>query len=165
MNFDWRRTTEEDLQEFNKWHESVKGTNKDNITKYIGEKPLGENVLDLVKDLNCDNTSYRARSIYYNNELVGVVVAIIVNKSRFSHRELRIHNLVVNPFVQGKGIGTAILFDVVKNCEQIFNFTPSKITSSVAKSNVASNKAHQNAKFKIDKKLLRKYNNHFEHKL
>lgn len=151
MNFEWKKTTEQDLEQFNNW-----GKKDLKIQRFVDGKNLGNKILDMVGSLNFDQSPFKVKSVYSGNVLVGVCVVIINKATKKSRNTLTLYNIVVNPELQNKGYGCAMMFDIVKNCEQIFNFKPMVIKSYVDKQNVASNKMHVNAGFELDKKLNKK---------
>ena len=151
MNFEWKQTTEQDLEQFNNW-----GKKDLKIQRFVDGKNLGNKILEMVENISYDSGVFRVRSVYDNDVLVGVCVVIINKATKKSRNTLTLYNIVVNPELQNKGYGCAMMFDIVKNCEQIFNFKPMVIKSYVHKQNVASNKMHVNAGFKLDKKLNKK---------
>lgn len=151
MNFEWKQTTEQDLEQFNNW-----GKKDLKIQRFVDGKNLGNKILEMVGSLNFDQSPFKVKSVYSGNVLVGVCVVFINKTNKKDRNTMMIYNIVVNPELQNKGYGCAMMFDIVKNCEQIFNFKPMVIKSYVDKQNVASNKMHVNAGFELDKKLNKK---------
>lgn len=151
MNFEWKQTTEQDLEQFNNW-----GKKDLKIQRFVDGKNLGNKILEMVENIGYDSGVFRVRSVYDNDVLVGVCVVFINKTNKKDRNTMMIYNIVVNPELQNKGYGCAMMFDIVKNCEQIFGFKPRVIKSYVDKDNVASNKMHLSAGFELDKKLNKK---------
>ncbi len=149
MNFIWRETTSEDKQLFNTWHKQAKLKNAeyDNISMFLTDTALLGNFVD-----NATATfpeRLKALTATLNNEPVGVVIAYIRNEPGLDNI-VTFESIAVNPSLQGKGIGTAMVFDVVKYSNKILGALPEYFFACIEKDNVRSKKAFTNNGFETD---------------
>lgn len=165
MNFEWTRTTKKDCEEFNKWNnpdelkfkEDKVLNNVKNLNKFLNADKAGGLGSVLVNYIGGDAYSlnnFFVKTARLNNEIVGVMAAYFNNESGSNVLECQIY--AVKPELQGKGYGTAMLFDMVKNTEQIFGISNTKFVAYVNKNNKASIKAFEKNGFKKDDDWLKK---------
>ena len=98
MNFEWKQTTEQDLEQFNNW-----GKKDLKIQRFVDGKNLGNKILEMVENIGYDSGVFRVRSVYDNDVLGGVCVVIINKATKKSRNTLTLYNIVVNPELQNKG--------------------------------------------------------------
>lgn len=148
MNFTWRETTSADLKLFNDWHRQAKIKNNqyDNISVFLTDTALLGNFIDNITSSFPERL--KAITALLNDVPVGVVVAYIRNQPKLDNI-VTFEAIAVNPELTGKGIGTAMIFDVVKNSEKIFNYNPKVIRAVVNASNYASKKVFKKNNFEI----------------
>ena len=149
MNFTWRETTEEDINTFNAWHKQAKLKNNsyDSLSVFLTDTALlGKFITDLMKIMP---ERLRAITATLNDVPVGVVVAYIRNTKELDN-VVTFETVAVNPALQGNGIGTAMIFDIVKNSEQILNTLPEYFFAAIDKDNKASRSAFENNNFETD---------------
>ena len=119
MNFDWRDISRKDTEEFNKWSnsEDFKIKSKENtIDKYLHTNNYG-GLGELIKMfLNVKGKDMFLKVATDNGQLIGIIVAMKLDNQPKDTIECMM--FAVNPTLQGKGYGTAMLFDVVKSPER-----------------------------------------------
>lgn len=166
MNFEWRDITREDCVEFNRWCNidelkvktpaSIKGV--ENLNKYLHSNSyggLGNMVLMFINTIGGADDMY-LKTATIDNKPVGFV---LVNNDLKPMPTLECMIFAVNPELQGKGYGTAMLFDVVKHPDLIFNVENCKFVSYVNKTNVASQKAFTKVGFVKNNSWFKEFKN------
>lgn len=153
MNFKWREFKESDVSVFNDWHTyAIKNSApiQDGISKYITPTNflLGDTINEMADEF-CDD-SVRLYSIVslVNNKPVGVVLySKIKSENSNDVCKVEIEAIVSNPKLKGCGIGTAMIFDMVKNREKLFGGKVETIIAKIERSNLPSQKAFSNNNF------------------
>ena len=150
MNFIWRETNGEDKKNFNDWHKKAKLKNNDydNISVFLTDKTLLGNFIDNI------TTSFperlKALTATLNSVSVGVVVAYIRNEPNLDN-VITFEAIAVNPEFQKMGIGTAMVFDIVKNSDAILKDIPEYFFACIDKDNASSEAIFTKNGFKTDK--------------
>lgn len=149
MNFTWREITDEDLKIFNNWHKMAKLKNNeyDGISVFLTDTALLGNFIDRITSSYPERL--KAITAILNDVPVGVVVAYIRNEPKMDNI-VTFEAIAVNPELTGKGIGTAMIFDVVKNSEKILASLPDYFFASIDKDNKPSRGAFENNGFETD---------------
>lgn len=158
MNFDWRDISRKDTEEFNQWSnsEDFKIKSKENtIDKYLHTNNYG-GLGELIKMfLNVKGKDMFLKVATDNGRMIGIIVAMKLDNQPKNTIECMM--FAVNPTLQGKGYGTAMLFDVVKYPEKIFGISNCKFVSYVNKENIASETAFKKAGFKKNENWLENF--------
>ena len=128
MNFNWNISNEADFKEFDKWI-----INNNNFLK---DRKLSEVISNTIN--GCVRPCYCATA-KIKKEVCGFVL-ISHNFNEKPVKQAMIDLIVTNPKLSNNGFGTAMIFDVVKNCEKIFGFKPEKINALVNVTNNSSKK-------------------------
>lgn len=152
MNFEWRKTTKNDIKKFNNWHTKVlEAGKKDNaslVKKYLSDKEplLGSTVLTLTDNLN---SKYHTKSFTatFNGEPVGFVVCMVNQNLKSESKRLHIYGVTVNPDLVDNGVGTAMIFDIVKFREKFFDANINLVTTTIKNNNVYAKGAFSNVGF------------------
>ena len=161
MNFEWRKTNRYDIKKFNAWHENAlnagKNSNASLVKKYLGQKEplLGSVVLTLTDNLN---SKYHTKSFTatFNGKPVGFVVCSVRDIENSKNKQLQIFGVTVNPELVNNGIGTAMIFDIVKFREKFFNAKISVVTTAIKNNNVFAKGAFKNVGFEPEKEPKQK---------
>lgn len=146
MNFTWEKTEEKDFETFNKWHmEAIfkAGKEQDPITKYLAPKTilLG----NVIKMLTGEKSDLKWESI--TAKLNGVAVGFVAfsRETKLENNvpilQLNIEVIAVDPSCVGKGVGTAMIFDIVKNKEKLFGLKIHKFSTKIERENRPSQNA------------------------
>lgn len=156
MNFTWRETTDDDKKLFNNWHKlsKLKNNEYDGISVFLTDTALLGNFIDRITSSYPERL--KAITAILNDVPVGVVVAYIRNEPKMDNI-VTFEAIAVNPELTGKGIGTAMIFDVVKNSEKILASLPDYFFASINKNNKSSRGAFENNGFITD------YVEHFDY--
>ena len=146
MNFTWEKTNEKDFETFNIWHTEAifkAGKEQDPITKYLAPKTvLLGNVIKMLTGEKSD-LKWESLTAKLNGDAVGFVVFSRENKleNNFPILQLNIEVIAVNPSCVGKGVGTAMIFDIVKNKEKFFGLKVDKFSTKIERENSPSQNA------------------------
>ncbi|MBR2467886.1 MAG: GNAT family N-acetyltransferase [Clostridia bacterium] len=155
MNFVWRNATKEDCLEFNKWGELafVQGQNEQvkqgayNINRYLNADRyggLGVIVRQYIGSEEFPDKYFFAKTATVDDQIVGMTVVY----KHENENVLECMAIAVNPNLHGKGYGTAMIFDIVKEQKKLFNVEEEcEITAHIDKSNIASQTAFAKAGF------------------
>ena len=152
MNFEWQLAKSADFAEFNNWHEFLldKFGEQNAFTNYLTSPDiLIGDLIEAVITPTKKQTQILTRcfTARLNGELVGFVM--VTQKEN----NIDVEVLAVKPTIQAKGIGTAMIFDLVKNREQILGFNAESFTSQIHDSNTPSKKVFERNGFSnIDSK-------------
>lgn len=152
MNFEWRKTNKNDIKKFNEWHQkALSATKKDNaslVKKFLGDKEvlIGSTVLTLTDNLN---PKYHTKSFTatYKGVPVGFVVCMVNENLKSESKRLHIYGVTVNPEYVNNGIGTAMIFDIVKFREKFFESKINVVTTTIKNNNVYAKGAFNNVGF------------------
>lgn len=151
MNFDWRKSTPEDFELFNNWHKvaKLKNSNSDRISTFLtGDALLGTFIK---KSILRGSDNLKSITATLNSKAVGVIVAYVRQKNSEVDAAITIEAIAVNPEFIGRGIGTAMIFDVVKNSDKILGITPDYFVAAVDSDNKSSCGAFENNGFSAGK--------------
>lgn len=155
MTFEWKPSTHQDFEEINKWHKYLLEHygNENAYTSYL----TSEGVLlgDLVESVSENNppliNTSTCHSVFLDGELSGFSLITIFEESGKVVADIEV--LAVKPTSQSKGVGTAMIFDLVKNREQILGLHIDSFTSQIHDSNTPSKKVFERNGFSnIDSK-------------
>ncbi len=164
MNLIWQDTTKYDCVEFNKWSDEANYINSSqsvrdgvkNINKYLHANRYGGFGVLIRQFVNFQEFTaddYFVKTAIHKNKIVGVTVT-------FKHPNKNILEcmvLGVNPTCQGKGYGSAMVFDIVKDHVKLFGLTETcEITAFIDKENVASQLAFKKHGFVKTNKQFKK---------
>ena len=155
MNFVWNKSNKEDYKKFNSWHQTLNdkyGENKNNYTKYIASS--GCLIGDLLEVICEDSPVTDCYTALQNGTAVGfsMITVDVVDGKYVADVEV----LGVNPDIQTKGIGTAMVFDIVKGCKTITKKPVSKITAKIHETNLASKRVFEKNYFNKEPKKVSK---------
>ena len=145
MNFKWKPSNHEDFEEINKWHKYLLKHygNENAYTAYL----TSEGVLlgDLVESVSENNppliNTSTCHSAFLDGELSGFSLITISEEGGKVVADIEV--LAVKPTSQSKGVGTAMIFDLVKNREQILGLHIDSFTSQIHESNKASTRVFE----------------------
>ncbi len=165
MNLSWRNTTKYDCVEFNKWSNAFNFEDKPqrvkdgvkNINKYLSADRYGGFGVLLRQFINYQeftNEDYFVKTAIDKKRIVGVTVV-------YKHENKNVLEcmiIAVNPELHGKGYGTAMVFDIVKNHKKLFGLEEQcEITAFINKENVASQTAFKKVGFVKNNKVFAKF--------
>ena len=145
MTFEWKPSTHQDFEEINKWHKYLLEHygNENAYTSYLTSE--GVFLGDLVESVSENNppllNTSTCHSAFLNGELVGFSLITIFKEKGGVNADIEV--LAVKPTSQAKGVGTAMIFDLVKNREQILGLHIDSFTSQIHESNKASTRVFE----------------------
>lgn len=145
MTFEWKPSTHEDFEEINKWHKYLleRFGNENAYTAYL----TSEGVLlgDLVESVSENNppliNTSTCHSAFLDGELNGFSLITLFQKGDEVIADIEV--LAVKPTSQSKGVGTGMIFDLVKHREQILGLHIDSFTSQIHESNKASTRVFE----------------------